>query len=743
MNQQKDFLKLAQELGLSAEEYEKIHQNTGGQINQTIVHIYAAMWSERVSYKNSYRWLQTLPLKGGKVAIEGGRENAGVVDLDDGKLCILKLHSQNHPCAVRPYHASLASLSGLIGDILAMGGKPVALFQSLKLGDEKRSLTQNILKEILNGFKIFVSGINTSMNGNDFLFHPAYNYNPLLNSFGIGIVDKEKVITTSKSIDKGSVFIVGNRTGNDGVHGATYASRHIFKNYKDSMPFRKPADPETSNKLIEAISEVTQSGIVKAMQDLDAAGIICAISELAAKGNFGANINLSSVPLREADMEPFEILLSETHERMLIIVDEPDEKNLVDIFEKYSLTCHKIGQVDDNKMLNIVTDGKTLATLDPRNLSKGYGAPVCENKYSEPDYLSKVRQFDLSLIKEPSNLNKIAWGLIKNPNIIARKITYSQEQTDKKNVEFSDLPSNSYIFEPIGSNKKMIAAFCSYPAYVKADPAIGAAITVASAARKILCAGGQPLAFANCLNFGNSKDPGVYWQFIESINGLGKAGKQLDIPVVAGNVSFNNFYKTNGKKYSVDPAPVIGMTGISGKNKDLTGIGFKRKGDMIYLIGHSRNDIGSSEYLRSVHHVEYSPPPSFDLVFEKALTEIIPHLLKEKLINSINDVSVGGLFISLLESSMTNLLGFDITTDSEIRTDAFLFGEAQGRLVVSVSPACEADFIDYMMASQVSVLTLGHVTKGEMRIDEESFGFVRDAKKEYQNSLFKLLHSGE
>jgi phosphoribosylformylglycinamidine synthase len=466
----------------------------------------------------------------------------------------------------------------------------------------------------------------------------------------------------------------------------------------------------------------------------------CSLIEMAAKGKVGMEVELSKVPVQNKKLKPLEILLSETQQRIVMVVEKDNEKEVDKIFKKWDIKASQIGTITKEDQIIFKFKDEIVAELPPQALVSGIGAPVYDRQYSEPDYVLTSKNFSINDLPEPENLKEVAWSLIKNPNISSKQWIIQQfDSTIGSNNLSSNFPSDAAIINIKDTNLALVLNLDCNGRYVKADPAQGAAIAVADASRNIICAGGIPIAVTNCLNFGNPYNPEVFWQFVESINGLGEACRKFNIPVTGGKVSFYNQLTIKDKEFPILPTPVIGMIGlITDKNDQMTK-SFKSKGDMIFLIGETRNDIYSSEYLVSYHKVKNSPPPFFDLDFEFKLQETVRGLIQHRFIRSAHDISEGGLFITLLESGMPNELGFDVTTDSEIRTDAFMFGESQGRIVVSVTPHKEAEFIDYMIESGIPTLMLGHVTKGEMRVDEVSFGFVKDAKKAYDGALENII----
>jgi phosphoribosylformylglycinamidine synthase len=730
----------AKELGLLPEEFDVIKRVLGRVPNFTELSIYSVMWSEHASYKNSIKWIKTLPRKGEAILAEAGSENAGLVDIGEGLACAFKIESHNHPCAVEPYQGAATGVGGINRDIFTMGARPVAQLNSLRFGDIKLDRTKWLIKGVVKGIGDYGNAFGIPVVAGEVFFDNSFNTNPLVNAMSVGIVKKDMVVSAVSKGVGNPVFIVGSSTGKDGIHGTTFASANITDNSAEDLPSVQVGDPFAEKLLLEASLEVIPTGAIVGMQDMGAAGIICSTSEMSEKGKHGMRINLDKVPLRQQNIEPWEILLSESQERMLIVVKKGREKEVEEIFKKWDLNCEQIGEVTKGDRLEFLWHGEVVANVPAPSLVLGGGAPVYEREYKEPASFKNNKKFEINQVPEPNDLQEVISLLIKHPNIASKCWVYEQYDTMVGTANMAtNFPSSAGVVNIKGTNKALVLTVDCNSRYVKADPEVGAMIAVAEAARNIVCTGGRPLAITNCLNFGNPYNPEVYWQFVKSIKGMGRACIKFGTPVTGGNVSFYNQSTVGGKDESVFPTPTIGMLGILDNKNHHTTMAFKEKGHMIYLIGRSHNDISSSEYLFSYHGIKNSPAPYFNLDEEYNVQKTLLELINKNLIQSANDVSDGGLFIALLESAIPRQLGFDITTDAEIRADAFLFGEAQGRIVVTVSPSRETQFIDLMMAQKIPFTTLGHVTKSEVRIDDISFGFITDLKREYENAFSSMM----
>lgn len=731
----------ARELGLLPEEFEMIKNYLGRTPNYTELSIYSVMWSEHASYKNSIKWLKTLPRKGSAILAEAGTENAGLVDIGNGLACAFKIESHNHPCAVEPYQGAATGVGGINRDIFTMGARPVAQLNSLRFGNLKLDRTRWLIKGVVKGIGDYGNAFGIPVLAGEVFFDDSFNMNPLVNAMSVGLVEKDKVVSAVSKGKGNPVYIVGSATGKDGIHGATFASADITEDSAEDIPSIQVGDPFQEKILLEATQEVIRTGALVGMQDMGAAGIICSTSEMSEKGGHGMRIDLDKVPLRQKNMEAWEILLSESQERMLMVVQKGRESDVEAVLNKWDISYAIIGEVTEGDTLEFYYHGELVAKVPASSLVLGGGAPVYDREYREPVYYKEYKKFDINKIPEPADLIDVARFLVAHPNIASKRWVYEQYDTMIGTGNMTtNFPSDAGVYNLKGTNKALVMTVDCNSRYVKADPMVGTMIAVSEAARNISCTGAKPLAVTNCLNFGNPYNPEVYWQFVQAVKGMGTACEKFDTPVTGGNVSFYNQASIGGKEEAVFPTPTIGMIGLLENKNHHTTLAFKEKGHMIYLIGKSVNDIASSEYLYSYHGVKQSPAPYFNLEEEYEVQRAVRELIARNLIQSAHDVSDGGLFIALLESAMPRNLGFDITTDAEIRTDAFLFGEAQGRIVVSVSPSRETQFIDFMVASKVPFSTLGHVTKSEIRVDDVSFGFVADLKKIYDSSLEQLIN---
>lgn len=730
----------AKELGLLPSEYDQIKDILGRIPNFTELSVFAVMWSEHCSYKNSIQWLKKLPKDGPHMLVKAGEENAGLVDIGDGLACCFKIESHNHPSAVEPFQGAATGVGGINRDIFTMGARPIAQLNSLRFGNPATNRTKWITKGVVKGISSYGNSFGIPTVGGEVYFDDCYEQNPLVNAFSAGIVEVGKQISAKAGGPGNPVFIVGSSTGRDGIHGAAFASKDLSKDSANDIPSVQVGDPFQEKLLLEASMDLAEIDAIVGMQDMGAAGITCSTSEMSAGGNVGMDIDLDKVPTRQAGMTPWEILLSESQERMLVVVKKGREADVIAIFAKWDIHCEHIGVVTEGPMVRFQWNDQLVCEIPADSLVLGGGAPVYDREYSEPAYHQQYKQFDINDVKEPEDLKAIAYQMVALPNIASKRWVYEQYDSMVGTVNRStNGVSDASVINIKGSNRALAMTVDCNSRYVHADPEVGTMIAVSECARNITCSGGTPSAITNCLNFGNPYNPEVYWQFVGAIKGMSKACLAFNTPVTGGNVSFYNQTEVDDKVEPVFPTPTIAMIGLIEDVKHVTTLGFKEKGHLIYMLGTSRDDISSSQYLVKLHGVEASPAPFFNLDEEKALQSQLNMLIRKDVIQSAHDVTEGGLFITLLESAMDNDLGFDMTTASEFREDAFLFGEAQSRIVITVSEDDDDDFIDLMMMNGFPFDLLGHVTKGDIRIDEQSWGEVSDFKDIYDNALAKHL----
>lgn len=728
-------LEQAIKLGLREDEFEAIKNILGRTPNFTETAMYSVMWSEHCSYKNSIKWLKTLPREGGRLLVKAGEENAGLVDIGDGLGCVFKIESHNHPSAIEPFQGAATGVGGIHRDIFTMGARPIASLNSLRFGKLDYPKTKWLLKGVVKGIGHYGNCFGVPTVGGEIYFENCYQTNPLVNAMSVGVVKAGETASATSYGAGNPVFIVGASTGKDGIGGASFASADISENSAESLPAVQVGDPFEEKKLLEACLELMQTKAVIGMQDMGAAGITCSTSEMSAKGEHGMIIHLDKVPTRQHNMKPWEMLLSESQERMLVVVEKGRESEVQRIFDKWDIHCVNIGEVTTDGRLKYYMNDELVADVPAESLVLGGGAPVYTREYSEPAYMKEIAAFDLSKVAAPADLKQAAMELIQLPTIASKRWVYDQydSMVGTGNTQTNE-PSDAPVVRVHGSEKALAMTTDCNSRYVFADPYKGAMIAVSEAARNIVCSGGEPVGVTNCLNFGNPYNPEVYYQFVHAIKGMGEACLQFNTPVTGGNVSFYN-QSEDGPVY---PTPTIGMVGVLDSLDQKMTMFFRNPGDVIYLVGTQRNDLNCSEYLHHICGVNMSPAPHFELAEEAAIQKAVAGLISKKLILSAHDVSEGGLFTTLLESGMKNNLGFRIQTDAGLRKDAFLFGEAQSRVVVSVNPAIQNMFEAEMQ--QTPFVKLGTVTAdGDIAIDNEDWGYISDWKQAYDTAIEKML----
>ncbi|GAB2538299.1 phosphoribosylformylglycinamidine synthase subunit PurL [Spirosoma aerophilum] len=744
-------LETARKLGLLPEEFDRIAEILGRRPNFTELSIFSVMWSEHCSYKNSIVWLKTLPRDSDRMLAKAGDENAGLVDIGDGLACSFKIESHNHPSALEPYQGAATGVGGINRDIFTMGARPIAQLNSLRFGDLTLPKTRRLLRGVVKGIGDYGNAFGIPTVGGELFFDDCYNTNPLVNAFSAGIVEVGKSAKATSFGVGNPVFIVGSATGKDGIHGATFASEDISAASTDKLPAVQVGDPFMEKLLLEATLEIIATGYVIGIQDMGAAGIICSTSEMSAKGEHGMIIDLDNVPTRQPNMAPFEILLSESQERMLVVIEKGKEHIIQGIFDKWDLNCAQIGEVtpkgeNDLGRLHFYRYGELVADVPAYDLVLGGGAPVYHREYTEPAYIKEFAKFDITDVDdiELSDIREIAEHLLAHPNICSRKWVYEQyDSMVGTGNRSTNAPSDAAVVRVKGpgipaTDKSIVITVDCNSRYVNANPRTGAMIAVAEACRNIVCTGGEPLAVTNNLNFGNPYVPEVYWHFVEAVQGMGEACRRFSTPVTGGNVSFYNQSSDHGPVF---PTPTIGMLGLMENPAHQMTLNFKNDGDLIYLIGQSTNDIASSEYLYSYLEIKESPAPYFEFDDEWHVQEGIKTLIRNGWIESAHDVSDGGLFVTLVESAMAGNTGFQIVSDDRHRLDSFLFGESQSRVVVTVSPEHQKTVEGYLHDTIMPFMLLGTVTAASPAfvVDNTTVMTLDEAKGLYDNALGKIM----
>lgn len=725
---------LARQHGLTDEEYEQMLKFMGRTPTYTELGIFSVMWSEHCSYKNSIAVLKTLPRSGGLLLVGAGEENAGLVDIGDGLAVAFKIESHNHPSAVEPYQGAATGVGGILRDIFSMGARPIAVLNSLRFGDLADKRVQYLFKNVVKGISDYGNSFGVPDVAGEIYFDKCYQGNPLVNAMAVGIVEHDKIALATSTGTGNSVMIVGSSTGRDGIHGATFASEEISEKSESKRPAVQVGDPFVEKLLLEATLEAINSGFVVGVQDMGAAGITCSTTEMSAKGRSGIVLDLDKVPLRESGMTAYEIMLSESQERMLFIVKKGHENDVAKIFDKWDLHAVVIGTVTDDRFVQIRVNGKEVARVPSNPLVLGGEAPVYTREVKEPSYLKAVRNFDSSSIPVPEDLNETLLRLLSSPSISSKRLVFEQYDSMVRTNTILNGHADAGVVRIKGTEKALAMKTDCNSRYVYLNPRRGAQIAVAESARNVACVGAKPIAITNCLNFGNPYDPEVYWQFKEAVAGIAEACRTLETPVTGGNVSFYNEDPTG----SIYPTPVIGMLGLIEDIRNITGSTFVSQGDFVILLGKKGSGIDGSEYLLQQTGECLGDAPHLDLGFESRLQKCVIEAIQRRLVVSAHDISEGGLAVALSECTFGSEPGIGVTIDSSVlsgnRKDLDLFGEDQSRVILSTSAKDAPEMLALAHAAAIPAQVIGTVThKGRIEIggcisirrDEAESGYER------------------
>ncbi len=700
---------MAEKLGLTATELAMIRNLLGRDPNPTELGLFSAMWSEHCSYKNSRKLFKLFPTTGKQVLVGAGEENTGVVDIGDGIGVAFKIESHNHPSAVEPFEASATGIGGCLRDIFTMGAKPVAVLGALRFGSLESAKVKHLFQEVIRGLAHYANTAEVSAVGGDTYFDDCYEGNPLVNAFVVGIVDHKNIVRGTTAGAGKTVYYIGNDTGRDGVGGASFASQEITDESASSSSAVAIGDPELGKRLREACLELIEKGLVAGMQDMGAAGLICSTCETAARGGTGIEFDVALVPQREAKMTPYEILLSESQERMLAILKEGREDEAIAVLGKWGVPVARIGSVTPDGMLRVKENGKVVAEVPVKSLTED--APLYDRPTQEPAWLREAQSLALDQIPEPGDCNAVLLALLDAPTIASKAAAYRSFTFQDQAAVLVGAGSDAAVIAVPGTRKALALSVDCNGRYCYLNPYQGAMLAVAEAARNIVCAGGRPLAITDGLNFGNPMKPENYWQFQQCIEGLAAACRALDTPVISGNVSFYN----ENPKGAIDPTPMVGMVGLIEEAENHVTQDFKRAGDAVVLVGIPAGRLAGSEYLRLLHHLK-NGNPTIDIEFEKKVHAVCLEAIQAGLVASAHDASEGGLAVCVAESCISNpqhLRGarIDVTelAAQGARLDEILFGEAPSRIVVTVDPKDLARLEAIAAKHAVPCCTLGTV----------------------------------
>ena len=677
-------VELAKELGLTEQEFGRIRELLGRIPNITELGVFSAMWSEHCSYKNSRKLFHMFPTKGKQVLVGAGEENSGIVDIGDGLGVAFKIESHNHPSAVEPFEASATGIGGCVRDIFTIGARPVAVLGSLRFGSLENKRVKYLFKEVFRGLAHYANVAEVSAVGGEAYFDESYEGNPLVNAFVVGVVRHQNIVRGVAAGVDNPIYYIGGDTGRDGVGGASFASKEITEESGSTKGAVAIGDPELGNRLRKACLELIEKKIVIGMQDMGAAGLTCSSCETATRSGTGIEIDVGLVPQREKGMTPYEILLSESQERMLAILKKGSEKEALDTLRKWNINAVKIGKVTGDGIMCVKENGITVCEVPAEALTKQ--APLYDREIKEPSYLKETQEMSLKSLREPDDYNEVLLQLLDSPSIASKESMYKQFTFAAKDEVLVGAGSDAAIIKVKGTKKALAISVDCNSRLCYLNPYNGAMMAVAEAARNIVCAGGKPLAITDGLNFGNPMKPENYWQFYKCIEGIANACKALETPVISGNVSFYN----ENPKGAIDPTPMVGMVGLIEDANNHVTQDFKNENDAIILLGENRPDLGGTEYLYKIHNLKKGNP-QIDLKIEKAVQQACLEMIQSGIIRSAHDCSEGGLALCLAESCITaadRMMGAIVELrdlkKGDMRLDGILFGEAPSRIAVSL-----------------------------------------------------------
>jgi len=687
--------RLYREIGLTDEEYQRVVEILGRKPNWTETGLYSVMWSEHCSYKNSKPVLRRFPTSGPRV-LQGPGEGAGIVDIGDNQAVVFKIESHNHPSAIEPYQGAATGVGGIIRDVFSMGARPIALLNSLRFGELKTPRVKYLFENVVAGIAGYGNCIGIPTVGGEVNVDPTYEGNPLVNAMCVGLIDHDKIQKGVASGIGNPVIYVGASTGRDGIHGATFASEELNDESEKKRPAVQVGDPFMEKLLLEACLELIDTGIVVGIQDMGAAGLTCSSAEMASKAGNGIEMNLDLVPQREAGMSAYEMMLSESQERMLVVVEKGKEDQAIALFDKWGLASAVVGTVTDDGMLRLVHHGEVVANVPVKSLADD--APVYHRVSAVPAYYEANAAVDpVAGISESADLNETLKAVLSQPTVASKEWVYQQYDHIVRANTAVKPGSDAAVVMVRGTRKALAMSTDCNGRYVYLDPKVGGAIAVAESARNVVCSGAEPLAITDCLNFGSPEKPEVFWQFENAVDGMSEACLALNTPVIGGNVSFYN--ERSGD--AIYPTPTVGMVGLIADVDHITTQHFKREGDVIILLGETYAELGGSEYQKLVTGGISGRPPQLDLQKEASLQQLVLTAIRQGLVKSAHDLSEGGLAVALAESCFGEEIGAMVELTTELRADVALFSESQSRILLSVD-ADQADAV-LAMAEQLSV----------------------------------------
>jgi len=732
-------LELAIEHGLNEKEWNRIQEILGRKPNYTELGIFSVMWSEHCSYKNSIAMLKTLPRSGKRLLVGAGEENAGLVDIGDNQAIAFKIESHNHPSAIEPFQGAATGVGGILRDIFTMGARPIASLNSLRFGPLSIPRNRYLFDEVVKGIAHYGNCMGVPTVAGEVYFDECYTGNPLVNAMTVGIVKHDRVVSAISKGKGNTVMIVGSSTGRDGIHGATFASVELSEKSEEKRSSVQVGDPFTEKLLLEATLELARKNYLIGVQDMGAAGIACSTSEMSAKGRSGMILDLSKIPMREPGMIPYEIMLSESQERMLVVIRRGFEKEVKEIFEKWDLNCVEIGTVTDTSELEMFFDDKPVGSVPAWHLVLGGGAPVYERETKEPEYLTKLHNTDLKDIPEPKDYNNALLKLLGSHSIADKSWIYRQYDHSVRSNTVIPPGGSAAVIRIKGKNKAIAIKTDGNGRYTYLNPYRGGAIAVAESARNVVCTGAKPIAITNCLNFGNPYDPEIYYQFKQAVLGMGDACRTFNTPVTGGNVSFYN-ESPDGAIY---PTPVVGMVGLIEDLEHITNSYFRNDGDFIVMLGTLKGEMGGSEYLKVVHNKVAGNAPTIDLAFEKRVHKACLQAIRAGIVNSATDISDGGLAVAIAESCLRNPdkpMGASIYISRKLRDDEIFFGETQSVIILTISERHLLDIERIAAKNIVPCFTIGRVKDNQrLKMNDSIDVSVEELKEVYTSAIPEMM----
>ncbi|QHT59317.1 phosphoribosylformylglycinamidine synthase subunit PurL [Paenibacillus lycopersici] len=698
------------QFGVTDYEYELICGFLGRKPNYTEIGVFSVMWSEHCSYKNSKKILKKFPIDGPKVLMGPG-EGAGIVDIGDNQAVVFKIESHNHPSAVEPYQGAATGVGGIIRDIFSMGARPVALLNSLRFGNLENARVKYLFEHVVGGIAGYGNCIGIPTVAGEVMFDESYEGNPLVNAMCVGLIDHDKI---QRGVAKGvgnPVFYVGPATGRDGIHGATFASVELSEESEEKRTAVQVGDPFMEKLVMEATLELIDSGIVVGIQDMGAAGLTCSSAEMASKAGNGLELYLDEVPQREEGMTPYEMMLSESQERMLFVVEPQHEAQAQEIFDRWGIICVKVGKVTDDGRLRLFHQGEEVANMPVTALVDE--CPMYDKPSAEPAYYAANAAIDTAAYPEVTDLTGALQKVLASPTVASKEWVYNQYDYMVRTSTAVQPGSDAAVVTIRGTRKALAMTTDCNGRYVYLDPEVGGQIAVAEAARNIVCSGAEPLAITDNLNFGSPEKPEVFWQIEKAADGISEACRVLDTPVIGGNVSLYN----ENAKGAIYPTPVIGMVGLVQDVDHITTQGFKSEGDIIILAGETKHELGGSELQYVLHGKSEGRPPAIDLAVEKRLQQGVLGAIKQGLVASAHDLSEGGLAVAVAESAISGKLGAEVNVVTDLRADAALFSESQSRILLSAKADQADNLVQYLTEQGVPTAKIGVVRSNGLTIN--------------------------